>query len=142
VLGLTTGAVSGLVAVTPAAGFVDPKGALIIGLLAGVVCYWGATGLKRLLGADDSLDAFGVHGVGGILGAILTGFFVSPEIAGVQPGLPQVMTQLTGVGATIVFCGVMTFLILVAIDLVMGLRVTDEEERIGLDLSLHRERVE
>lgn len=142
VLGLTTGAVSGLVAITPAAGFVDPKGALIIGLLAGVLCYWGATGLKRLLGADDSLDAFGVHGVGGILGAVLTGFFVSKEIAGVEPGMEQVMTQLTGVGATLLFSAVMTFIILVAIDLIMGLRVKEEEERLGLDLSLHRERVE
>ena len=142
VLGLTTGAVSGLVAVTPAAGFVDPRGALVIGLLAGVLCYWGATGLKRMLGADDSLDAFGVHGVGGILGAILTGIFVSKDIAGVQPGVAQVVTQLTGVGATIVYDAVVTFLILIIIDVMIGLRVKEEEERLGLDLSLHRERVE
>ncbi|MCC2637799.1 MAG: amtB [Moraxellaceae bacterium] len=142
VLGLTTGAVSGLVAITPAAGFVDPKGALVIGLIAGVLCYWGATGLKRLLGADDSLDAFGVHGVGGIVGAVLTGFFVSKEIAGVEPGLAQVMTQLTGVGATVVYSATVTFIILIAIDLAFGLRVPEDDERLGLDLSLHRERVE
>ncbi|HEX6592797.1 MAG TPA: ammonium transporter [Moraxellaceae bacterium] len=142
VLGITSGAVSGLVAITPAAGFVDPKGALIIGAIAGVGCYWGATGLKRLLGADDSLDAFGVHGVGGTIGAILTGFFVSKEIAGVEPGISQVLTQLTGVGATIIYDAVMTFIILIVIDLVMDLRVPEDDERLGLDLSLHRERVE
>ncbi|MDF2446558.1 MAG: amtB [Moraxellaceae bacterium] len=142
VLGITTGAVSGLVAVTPAAGFIDPKGALIIGGVAGMLCYWGATGLKRLLGADDSLDAFGVHGVGGIVGAVLTGFLVSKEIAGVEPGLQQVVTQLVGVGATILYGAVATFLILIVIDIVMGLRVSEEQERLGLDLSLHRERVE
>jgi len=142
VLGITSGAVSGLVAITPAAGFVDPKGALIIGLVAGVLCYWGATGLKRFLGADDSLDAFGVHGIGGAVGAILTGLLVSPAIAGVEPGMSQVITQLTGVGATVAYGAVMTFIILVVIDLVMDLRVPEDDERLGLDLSLHRERVE
>lgn len=142
VLGITSGAVSGLVAITPAAGFVDPKGALIIGALAGVLCYWGATGLKRMLGADDSLDAFGVHGVGGTVGAILTGFFVSHEISGVEPGLSQVMTQLVGVGSVALYGAVVTFIILIVIDLVMDLRVPEDDERLGLDLSLHRERVE
>lgn len=142
VLGITSGAVSGLVAITPAAGFVDPKGALIIGGLAGVLCYWGATGLKRMLGADDSLDAFGVHGVGGTVGAILTGFFVSKEISGVEPGIDQVITQLVGVGSVAVYGAVVTFIILIVIDLVMDLRVPEDDERMGLDLSLHRERVE
>jgi ammonium transporter, Amt family len=142
VLGITSGAVSGLVAITPAAGFVDPKGALIIGLAAGVVCYWGATGLKRMLGADDSLDAFGVHGVGGTLGALLTGLLVSKEIAGVEPGLAQVVTQLIGIGSVILYNAVVTFIILIVIDLVMDLRVPEDDERLGLDLSLHRERVE
>ncbi len=142
VLGITSGAVSGLVAITPAAGFVDPKGALIIGALAGVLCYWGATGLKRMLGADDSLDAFGVHGVGGTVGAILTGFFVSQEISGVEPGMNQVITQLVGVGSVAAYGAVVTFIILVVIDLVMDLRVPEDDERLGLDLSLHRERVE
>ncbi len=142
VLGITSGAVSGLVAITPAAGFVDPKGALIIGALAGVLCYWGATGLKRMLGADDSLDAFGVHGVGGTVGAILTGLFVSKEISGVEPGLNQVITQLVGVGSVAVYGAVVTFIILIVVDLVMDLRVPEDDERLGLDLSLHRERVE
>ncbi|MGH8494233.1 MAG: ammonium transporter [Moraxellaceae bacterium] len=142
VLGITSGAVSGLVAITPAAGFVDPKGALIIGAIAGVLCYWGATGLKRMLGADDSLDAFGVHGVGGTVGAILTGFFVSKEISGVEPGLNQVLTQLVGVGSVALYGAVVTFIILIVIDLVMDLRVPEDDERLGLDLSLHRERVE
>jgi Amt family ammonium transporter len=142
VLGITSGAVSGLVAITPAAGFVDPKGALIIGVVAGVLCYWGATGLKRFLGADDSLDAFGVHGIGGMVGALLTGLLVSKDIAGVEPGMAQLITQFTGVAATVVYDGVMTFVILVIIDLVMDLRVPEDDERLGLDLSLHRERVE
>ncbi|MDQ8038548.1 MAG: ammonium transporter [Pedobacter sp.] len=142
VLGITSGAVSGLVAITPAAGFVDPKGALIIGAIAGVLCYWGATGLKRMLGADDSLDAFGVHGVGGTVGAILTGFFVSKEISGVDAGLSQVVTQLVGVGSVALYGAVVTFIILIVIDLVMDLRVPEDDERMGLDLSLHRERVE
>lgn len=142
VLGITSGAVSGLVAITPAAGFVDPKGALIIGALAGVLCYWGATGLKRMLGADDSLDAFGVHGVGGTVGAILTGFFVSKEISGVDAGFSQVITQLVGVGSVALYGAVVTFIILIVIDLVMDLRVPEDDERLGLDLSLHRERVE
>lgn len=139
VLGIASGAVAGLVAITPAAGFVDPKGALAIGAIAGVGCYWGATGLKHMLGYDDSLDAFGVHGVGGIIGAILTGVFAVKEIGAVDG---SVMTQLLGVGATVAYSLVMTFVILKVIDLAMGLRVAEEQEREGLDVTLHGERVE
>ncbi|WP_438802350.1 ammonium transporter [Gulbenkiania mobilis] len=139
VLGIASGAVAGLVAITPAAGFVDAKGALAIGLVAGVVCYWGATGLKHALGYDDSLDAFGVHGVGGIVGALLTGVFAVKDIGGVDGSL---LTQAIGVGATVVYSGVVTFVLLKLIDLVMGLRVSEEEEREGLDVVLHGERVE
>lgn len=146
VLGIASGAVAGLVAITPASGYVDPTGALIIGLAAGVTCYLGATVLKRLLGADDSLDAFGVHGIGGILGAILTGVFATEAITGgvpkVLPVAEQVMVQITGVVATAIYCAVATFILLKLVDVTIGLRVTEEEERQGLDLSLHRERVE
>lgn len=145
VLGIISGAVGGLVAITPAAGFVAPSGALVIGLVAGVVCYWGATGLKHMLGYDDSLDAFGVHGVGGIVGALLTGVFAVEAIGG-TPGLiegnpGQVLTQGFGIVATVVWCGVATFVILKVIDMVMGLRVTAEEEREGLDITMHGETV-
>ena len=138
-LGIASGAVAGLVAITPAAGFVDAQGALIIGLVAGVVCFWGATTLKHALGYDDSLDAFGVHGVGGIVGALLTGVLAVKDIGGVDGSL---MAQAIGVGVTIVYCGVITFILLKLIDVVMGLRVTAEEEREGLDVVLHGERVE
>jgi len=138
-LGLCSGAVAGLVAITPASGFVDPKSAVLIGLCAGVGCYWGATGLKRLLGADDSLDVFGVHGVGGVIGALLTGVLASPAIGGVSGSLP---TQAIGVGATLLYSGVMTVLILWLVDRMVGLRVTAQQEVDGLDLSLHGERVE
>ncbi len=139
VLGIASGAVAGLVAITPAAGFVDVKGALIIGLAAGVVCFWGATGLKHALGYDDSLDAFGVHGVGGILGALLTGVFAVKDIGGADGSLA---TQALGVGVTIVYCGIVTFILLKLVNLVIGLRVAEDEEREGLDLVLHGERVE
>ncbi len=139
VLGIASGAVAGLVAITPAAGFVDPKGALAIGAISGVGCYWGATSLKHMLGYDDSLDAFGVHGVGGIIGALLTGVFAVKEIGAVEG---SVLTQLIGVLATVAYSLVMTFVILKVIDLVIGLRVTEEEEREGLDVVLHGERVE
>ncbi len=144
-LGAVSGAVAGLVAITPASGFVGPSGALVIGLVAGVVCYWGATGLKHALKYDDSLDAFGVHGIGGIVGALLTGVFAVEAIGG-TPGLlegngGQVVTQLYGIVATIVWCAIATFVILKVIDVVMGLRVTAEEEREGLDISLHGETV-
>lgn len=139
VLGIASGAVAGLVAITPASGFVGAGGAIAIGLAAGVVCFWAATSLKHLLGYDDSLDAFGVHGVGGIIGALLTGVFNVREISGVDGSLT---TQALGVGVTLVYGFVMSFIILKVIDLVIGLRVTEEEEREGLDLALHGERVE
>ena len=145
VLGVISGAVGGLVAITPASGFVNPMGALIIGLVAGVACYWGAVGLKRMCGYDDSLDVFGVHGVGGIVGALLTGVFAI-EAIGKTPGLiegnaAQVLTQAYGVGVTIVYCAVVTFIILKVVDAIVGLRVSDEVERDGLDISLHGETV-
>ncbi|WP_420839633.1 ammonium transporter [Chromobacterium alkanivorans] len=139
VLGIASGAVAGLVAITPAAGFVDVKGALIIGLAAGVVCFWGATGLKHMLGYDDSLDAFGVHGIGGILGALLTGVFAVKEIGGAEGSLAA---QALGVGITAAYCAVITFVLLKLIDVVIGLRVAEDEEREGLDVILHGERVE
>ncbi|KIA82263.1 ammonium transporter [Chromobacterium amazonense] len=139
VLGIASGAVAGLVAITPAAGFVDVKGALIIGLAAGVVCFWGATGLKHMMGYDDSLDAFGVHGVGGILGALLTGIFAVKDIGGADGSLA---TQALGVGVTIVYCGIVTFILLKLVNLAIGLRVAEDEEREGLDVVLHGERVE
>ncbi|AXE30483.1 ammonia channel protein [Chromobacterium phragmitis] len=139
VLGIASGAVAGLVAITPAAGFVDVKGALAIGLAAGVVCFWGATGLKHMMGYDDSLDAFGVHGVGGILGALLTGVFAVKDIGGADGSL---VIQALGVGVTIVYCGIVTFILLKLVDIALGLRVAEDEEREGLDLVLHGERVE
>ena len=145
VLGAISGAVAGLVAITPASGFVGVGGALLIGLIAGVVCFWGATGLKHALKYDDSLDAFGVHGIGGIVGAILTGVFAVEAIGG-TPGLlegngGQVLTQLYGIVATIVWSAVASFILLKVIDLVIGLRVSPDEEREGLDLSLHGESI-
>lgn len=137
-LGACSGAIAGLVAITPASGFVDPKGALIIGVAAGLFCYWGATGLKRVLGADDALDVFGIHGVGGIVGAILTGFLASKAIGGVE-GDP--MVQCIGVIATLLYSGVGTLIILKLIDWTMGLRVSTEDEQDGLDISQHAERV-
>jgi Amt family ammonium transporter len=133
---------AGWVAITPASGFVGPTGALIIGLVAGVACYWGATSLKRALKYDDSLDAFGVHGVGGVVGALLTGIFAVEAIGGTAGSMGQFMTQLYGTLITIVFTAVMTFIILKIVDMVMGLRVTEEQEREGLDIALHGERVE
>lgn len=141
VLGIASGAVAGLVAITPASGFVNPSGALIIGFFAGVMCYWGATGLKRMLGYDDSLDAFGVHGVGGIVGAMLTGLLAVKEIGG-DAIAPSLITQFWGVAATVIYGAVATFIILKIVDVVIGLRVSEEEEREGLDVSLHGERVE
>lgn len=138
-LGIISGAVAGLVAITPAAGFVDVKGALLIGLIAGAVCYWGATWLKHRLGYDDSLDAFGVHGVGGIVGALLTGVLAVKEIGGVEGSLSA---QALGVGVTIVYCALVSAIILKLIDIAIGLRVSSDEEREGLDLTQHGERVE
>jgi Amt family ammonium transporter len=145
VLGILSGAVGGLVAITPAAGFVDPTGALVIGLVAGAACYWGAAWLKLRLGYDDSLDVFGIHGIGGIVGALLTGVFASEAIGG-TPGLiegnpGQVLTQAYGIVATIVYCAVMSFVILKVVELIIGLRVDDQTERNGLDIGLHGEQV-
>lgn len=142
VLGIASGAVGGLVAITPASGFVDPTGALIIGLIAGVACFWGATSLKKMLGYDDSLDAFGVHGIGGIVGAILTGWFAVEAIGGTAGSMGQVITQIESVVITIAYSAIGTFIILKVIDIIMGLRVTEEQEREGLDVALHGERVE
>jgi Amt family ammonium transporter len=139
VLGIASGAVAGLVAITPASGFVGPTPAVIIGIAAGVGCFFAATSLKKAFGYDDSLDAFGVHGIGGIIGALLTGAFVSKEISGAEG---SVVTQLWGVGTTVIYGFVVSFLILKVIDMTMGLRVSEEQEREGLDISLHGESIE
>ena len=153
VLGIISGAVAGLVAITPASGFVFPGGALIIGAVAGVVCFWASTSLKRALKYDDSLDAFGVHAVGGIVGALLTGVFAvgalsattaSPEgTSGLLYGNPgQLLLQIYGVGFTVIYTAIVSFILLKIIDVAIGLRVSDEAERDGLDLSLHGEAVQ
>jgi len=143
VLGIASGAVAGLVAITPASGFVGPTPAVVIGLSAGVICFVAATSLKHVLGYDDSLDAFGVHGIGGIVGALLTGIFVSKEISGVENSmLVQFLIQLKGVAVTVVYGFVASFIILKVIDMTIGLRVTEEQEREGLDISLHGESIE
>jgi ammonium transporter, Amt family len=139
VLGIASGAVAGLVAITPASGFVGPTPAVIIGIAAGVICFFAATSLKTAMGYDDSLDAFGVHCIGGIIGALLTGVFASKEISGADG---SVITQLWGVGTTLIYGFVMSFIILKVIDMTIGLRVSEDEEREGLDISLHGERVE
>jgi Amt family ammonium transporter len=145
VLGIVSGAVGGLVAITPASGFVDIGGALVIGIVAGIVCFWGATGLKHMMGYDDSLDAFGVHGVGGIVGAVLTGVFARESIGGVagllEGNATKVMTQIEGIGATLVWTAVVSFILLKVIDVVMGLRVSEDIEREGMDLAVHGEAV-
>lgn len=122
---------------------VGPMGALVIGLVAGVICFFCATSLKRKLGYDDSLDAFGVHGIGGIVGAILTGVFAAPALGGfgtVTDVAAQVWIQAKGVGFTVIYTAIVTFIILKVLDAVMGLRVTEEEEAVGLDLAQHNER--
>src|SRR6202047_297006 len=139
VLGIASGAVAGLVAITPASGFVGPTPAVIIGVVAGIVCFVAATSLKHALGYDDSLDAFGVHGVGGIVGALLTGVFASKEISGLDA---SVLTQLKGVAVTVIYGFAASFVILKVIDMTIGLRVSEEQEREGLDISLHGEKVE
>ena len=139
VLGIASGAVAGLVAITPASGFVGPTPAVIIGVIAGVVCYAAATSLKHAFKYDDSLDAFGVHGIGGIIGALLTGVFVSKQISGVDGSF---LTQLKGVSVTVIYGFVVSFAILKIIDATIGLRVTEEQEREGLDISLHGESLE
>jgi Amt family ammonium transporter len=148
VLGAASGAVAGLVAITPASGFVLPGGSLAIGIAAGVGCFWSSTSLKHMLGYDDSLDCFGVHGVGGIIGALLTGVFAfgplsatdaSPD--GSPGGMAQFILQCEGVASTLVYSGVGTFVLLMVVKAVIGLRVNEEEEREGLDIVLHGEQV-
>lgn len=150
VLGIASGAVAGLVAITPASGFVLPSGALAIGLIAGAVCFWAATSLKRRLGYDDSLDVFGVHAVGGIVGALLTGVFAvgavsatadSPDgLTGWIDGNPeQLLVQLYGVAVTVAYSGLASAILFLLVDKVMGARVSEDEEREGLDLALHGE---
>ena len=139
VLGIASGAVAGLVAITPASGFVGPTPAVIIGIVAGVVCFIAATSLKHALGYDDSLDAFGVHGIGGIVGALLTGVFASKEISGLDG---SVLIQLKGVAVTVIYGFAASFIILKVIDMTIGLRVSEEQEREGLDISLHGESIE
>ena len=143
-LGAASGAVAGLVAITPACGFVGPMGAIFLGIVSGLVCLWAVTGLKKMLGYDDSLDVFGVHAVGGIIGAILTGVFVSPALGGVGvDGYSmggQVLTQTLGVVITIVWSAVVAFIAYKIADLTVGLRVTEDQEREGLDTVLHGER--
>jgi Amt family ammonium transporter len=149
VLGIVTGAVGGLVAITPASGSVGPMGAIGIGVASGILCFWGATSLKHKLGYDDSLDAFGVHGIGGIVGAVLTGVFAAESLGGQGFGATaagvthtmgsQVFAQIVGVLFTVVYCGIGSFIILKIVDAIIGLRVAEEEEDRGLDISLHNE---
>ena len=142
-LGAASGAVAGLVAITPACGSVGPMGAIIIGLLAGLLCLWGVTGLKKMLGADDSLDVFGVHGVGGILGALLTGVFTAPSLGGTGKAdfsiASQLLIQAEGVLITMVWSSVVAFVAYKIVDMAIGLRVSEEDEREGLDIRSHGE---
>ncbi|MDE0704140.1 MAG: ammonium transporter [Rhodospirillaceae bacterium] len=149
VLGIVSGAIAGLVAITPASGFVGVLGAIVIGLAAGLVCYWASTSLKHKLGYDDSLDVFGIHGVGGIVGALLTGVFATRFVTGgedavgwIDGNFAQILPQIYGIAATIVWTGVLTFVILVLVRAVTGLRVSEEIERGSLDLELHGETVQ
>ena len=149
VLGIVSGAVAGLVAITPASGFVGVLGAIVIGLGAGLVCYWASTSLKHRLGYDDSLDVFGIHGVGGIVGALLTGVFATRFVTGgedavgwIDGNFAQILPQIYGIAATIVWTGVLTFVILVVVKAITGLRVSEEIERGSLDLELHGETVQ
>lgn len=137
-LGLCSGLVAGLVAITPAAGFVTPPAALAIGAIAGLACYWGATGLKHLLGADDSLDVFGVHGIGGIVGALLTGVFADARISGATG---DVLTQAIAVGSVAIFSATGTAVVLFLVHVMVGLRVDADSELLGLDLAQHREHI-
>ncbi len=137
-LGLCSGLVAGLVAITPAAGFVTPPAAVAIGLIAGLACYWGATALKRVLQADDSLDVFGVHGIGGIVGALLTGVFADSRISG---GTGHLGVQALAIGAVALYSAIGTGLVLLVVHIVVGLRVSDETEAVGLDLGQQRERI-
>ena len=145
-LGIASGAVAGLVAITPAAGFVGPMGALALGAISGLLCYFSVAKLKKIFGYDDSLDAFGLHGVGGIVGALLTGVFAATSLGGAGFGdginsiSEQVMVQAMGVGATILYTGVVTFIILIVLKMTIGLRVTEDVEIEGLDIAEHDER--
>jgi Amt family ammonium transporter len=151
-LGAASGAVAGLVAITPAAGNVGVSGALVIGLGAGLICLWGVTGLKKLIGADDALDVFGVHAVGGIFGALATGIFNAPDLGGpgvfdwvtgmqIYPGIwSQFVIQAKAVGVVIIWTGVVAFISAMVVKFTLGLRVSEEEEREGLDISSHGER--
>jgi Amt family ammonium transporter len=148
-LGMCSGAVAGLVAITPASGFVDPVGALWIGLAAGVLCFIASTSVKRAIGYDDALDVFGVHCVGGIIGALLTGVFATmavtgatAPVGGIDGNWGQVMTQVKGVAYTLVWSGVVTFIILMVVKIFFGLRVSPQEEVEGLDINLHGETVQ
>ncbi|MEN9313629.1 MAG: hypothetical protein RIS35_22, partial [Pseudomonadota bacterium] len=151
-LGAASGAVAGLVAITPAAGFVGPMGAIIMGLIAGVICLWGVNGLKRMLGADDALDVFGVHGVGGIVGALLTAVFAAPSLGGsgifdyvanaASPDYSiasQLFVQAEGVVVTIIWSAIVSFIAFKIVDAIVGLRVPEDEEREGLDITSHGE---
>ena len=142
-LGAASGAVAGLVAITPACGSVGPMGGIVIGAVSGFVCLWGVNGLKHLLGADDSLDVFGVHGVGGIVGALLTGVFAAPGLGGTGGDdfsiAGQLFVQAEGVVITIVWSAVVAFVAYKLVDMVIGLRVSEEEERQGLDITQHGE---
>jgi Amt family ammonium transporter len=146
VIGICSGAVAGLVAITPASGFVGPLGSLAIGAAAGIVCYWGVTGLKHMFGYDDALDAFGVHGVGGIVGALLTGVFAIEQYGGtaglLEGNAAQVLNQVYGIAIVIAYDVVVSLILLKIIDMVIGLRVTSEIEQEGLDLALHGEAVQ
>jgi Amt family ammonium transporter len=146
VIGICSGAVAGLVAITPASGFVGPVGAFCIGIAAGIVCYWGCTGLKHFFGYDDALDAFGVHGIGGAAGALLTGVFAVEAYGGtggLLEGHPeQLLYQAIGVGSVFIYDVIVTLIILKVVDLTIGLRVPEDVERDGLDLALHGEIVQ
>jgi Amt family ammonium transporter len=145
VVGICTGAVAGLVAITPASGFVGPLGSLCIGIAAGILCYWGCTGLKHMLGYDDALDAFGVHAVGGAVGALLTGVFAVEQYGGtaglIEGNAMQVVNQIEGIVIVFVYDAIVSLIILKIVDIFIGLRVSDEVEREGLDLALHGETV-
>jgi Amt family ammonium transporter len=145
VVGIATGAVAGLVAITPASGFVGPVGSLFIGIAAGAFCYWGCTGLKRMFGYDDALDAFGVHAVGGIVGALLTGVFAIEQYGGtagaIEGNFVQVLNQAEGIAIVFIYDAIVSLVLLKIVDIFIGLRVSDEAEREGLDLMLHGESV-
>jgi len=147
-LGICSGAVAGLVAVTPASGYAGPIGAMVLGLIVSPVCLFFVSTVKNALGYDDSLDAFGVHAIGGIVGAVLTGVFATNVVTGAKdavglidgnPG--QVLTQLVGIAVTIVYCGIVSLIILKVVDAIVGLRVSEEVERDGLDVGLHGESI-